>query len=77
MFQFGKGIQTLDTALATIPLQRLGTTQECAFLITYLAIERISSYITGQTYYIGSLENKFFFFSATNINFTAQMEDNH
>jgi len=30
----------------------VGTTQECAYLITYLSSEKISSYITGQTYYI-------------------------
>jgi citronellol/citronellal dehydrogenase len=36
----------------SVPLDRLGTTEEVAHLITFLASEKAASYITGQTYYI-------------------------
>lgn len=51
--QYGEGI---NMVLSTIPLKRFGTTEECAYLITFLASEKISSFITGQTYYIGKVK---------------------
>ncbi len=47
------GEEVLEQSLHTVPLMRFGTTEECAYLITYLPSEKIASYITGQTYYIG------------------------
>jgi len=53
----------LEKAKEATPADRLGSPQEVAFLILYLANEKASGFITGQTYYIDggqSLTGHFF-----------------
>jgi citronellol/citronellal dehydrogenase len=45
------GKETLERAKEETPLKRCGTC-EVSHLVTFLASEKASSYITGQTYYI-------------------------
>lgn len=40
--------QMLEGFKATIPMNRLGTAQECAGAFLYLASEQMSGYVTGQ-----------------------------
>ena len=40
--------QMLETMRATIPMNRLGTADECAGAFLYLASEALSGYVTGQ-----------------------------
>lgn len=42
----------LSRAVEATPAGRTGTPEETAWLILYLANSRVSSFITGQTYYI-------------------------
>jgi len=42
----------LEKAGAATPAGRLGTSEEVAFLILYMASNNASGFITGQTYYI-------------------------
>jgi NAD(P)-dependent dehydrogenase (short-subunit alcohol dehydrogenase family) len=45
----------LESARKATPLQKLGTCEEVSHLIAFLVSEKASSFITGQTYYIGTL----------------------
>ena len=40
--------EQLKAMQAMIPMDRLGTPEECAGLLLFLASDRMSSYITGQ-----------------------------
>jgi 3-oxoacyl-[acyl-carrier protein] reductase len=40
--------QMLEGFKATIPMNRLGTSEECAGAFVYLASEQMSGYVTGQ-----------------------------
>jgi len=48
--RYGEGM--VDSMVDLIPLKRLGTTEETAYLITYLSSEKLASYVTGVTWYI-------------------------
>jgi citronellol/citronellal dehydrogenase len=47
--QYGDGL--LESSRKACPLKRLGTPEEVAHLITYLAT-RYADFVTGQTFYI-------------------------
>jgi len=66
----------LDDAKKATPLSRLGTCEEVAYLITFLASEKLSGFITGQTYYIDggqSLSGDIFHFAMEYPNKSAKL----
>lgn len=48
--RYGEG--TLENAALHTPLQRCGSTEECAHSILFLASDRAAGFVTGQTWYV-------------------------
>jgi NAD(P)-dependent dehydrogenase (short-subunit alcohol dehydrogenase family) len=48
--KYGAGF--LETGREAIPLKRLGTCEEVAYLSAFLASEKAAGFVTGQTYYL-------------------------